>query len=275
MNNTSGLSEERDSGSNRKFHPQHNCMRFQVIGSCKCAVVMTVVIMIFLNGCASTYSPKRGVNIEQPNPSSNDNSSIPSQTDEISLEQPNLASTCACDENRLNVFLAKHQENQRDLIEVVNQLNSVWSRHDVQKWNAQAALFLQGAEKIQHDWSEEGELLQCLQAAIEDTEKKQIEYKEKAVDPNISVKVRAQYEQLAQRFNDLVGTLYDKKIILQRRSAAWEKNVQEWRDHADYIADLLQIGEFPSAEDEWRAMWESINSSLGEFDNSWGGDEEK
>lgn len=122
-----------------------------------------------------------------------------------------------------------------------------------------------------------GELFDLLKKAIEDTEEKQKKYKEKSVDPNVSAKIREQYDKLGRRFGDLINQLYDKKILINKQRGELEETLKEFTDQRDFFADLIQANELEAANDTLLMVLESVkelNTSFNDFAGKFVGEQE-
>ncbi len=122
-----------------------------------------------------------------------------------------------------------------------------------------------------------GELFDMLQQAIQDTEEKQKKYKDKSVDPNVSAKIREQYDKLSRRFGDLINQLYDKKILINKQRGELEDTLKEFTDQREFFADLMKANELEAANDTLLMVLESVNdlnSSFNDFAGKFVGEQE-
>ncbi len=123
---------------------------------------------------------------------------------------------------------------------------------------------------------EGGKLFEELKKAIQTTEAKQKEYKDKSNDPQISAKIRQRYDRLAVRFETLGEELYDRQILINRQRDDLGKHIKEWTDEKGFIADLITAGMLEDANQALIEVLDSVkavNESFTTFAKDFTGEE--
>ena len=130
--------------------------------------------------------------------------------------------------------------------------------------------FLKVAQGSLDELSDGGTLYETLKEAIAKTDEARQRNDGNANDPQISAEVRQRYTKLVNRLADRIEDLYEKKTMIEGQREQLDKNIRQWNDEKDFIAELILVDDLDAANAALLDVFNSVkdvNTSMEDFAN--------
>ena len=107
--------------------------------------------------------------------------------------------------------------------------------------------------------SEGGETFAVLSTAIQQSETKMKDYKNKMSDPNTSVKTQEVYQRLAEKFKRSSEELYRSKMSLNTRRSELDDALKMAQEQKTLFIDMIQADELLEANEAVKKLAEAMS----------------
>ena len=121
--------------------------------------------------------------------------------------------------------------------------------------------------------SDGGETFTVLSTAIEQSETKMKDYKNKMSDPNTSAKTQEVYQRLAEKFKRSSESLYHSKMSLNTRRSELDDALKTAQEQKTLFIDMIQADELLEANEAVKKLADAmakVSSSINDMASEMG-----